>query len=210
MNNKAKYLIIYFILIFILYISTIHTYIQFYDIDRIGIKEFKEFYLSNQKMFFNNTYIFTIYLYINRTEYLSPIIAVRFNKIYNTNFIYNIILNSMFVTLFLFVTCFLTSFILNLTVDVKTLLYFIYLFLFFIKINSFYFLSYVLTSNHVVSLFLVILESTIILITYLCLGFIGIDLSDIIKIFVSPIYCLVVSIVITILSIRIANRKDCI
>lgn len=208
MSAKSKIISIYTIIVLIIYIVSEYSFMSIYNQSIMEESLFYNFYISPQKMLFNNTILFSVFLYLNRCEYLNTMVAIRYNRAYNKIIISKTLLICSIFVCYLYILYFISIFIFKIPIEVHAFFYIPCLFFFFLKINAIYNFIYSITSSYVLSFFFIVLEGFILLISYIGLGFVGINATNIINLVFNPFYCATLSCLFNIFVIILLQKRD--
>lgn len=208
MSTRTKKQIAFWVVCVLLYYSIFSNYQKFYKIQALDTDIFNEFMVSVQKMLFNNSIIYAVYMQIQKENFLTIEITLRYNKRSLNTLWLPSILHSLSFTAGMYTIWFLIALVNKLTVDFSIFRYFAPIFAYDFKISAVYLLIYVISKNNIYSFFAVIIWSVLLLIAYLGLGFVGIHISGFITFLLNPIYCIILALILLIVSTIIIRKRD--
>ncbi len=208
MSSKIKLLIIFWCVYLIVSFSILNSYQRFNDVLALDNELFELFVTSPQKMLFNNIIFYSVWLHLNKREFMNAFQIIRYNRSCIFTIWLPCVVNSLIFCFGIYITFLFLAFIKHLYIDLIIFTNLIMIITFFIKTSAIYILIYTITSRYVFSLFFILGETFLILIAYLGLGFINIDLTNQIKTLLNPVYSVLVSIVLLIVSSYRMLKKD--
>lgn len=208
MNCKIVKIICYFLLFLILYISIFKEYNNITNIQIMGITTFADIFLSKQKMLFNNTLLFATFLYITQNSFLKSVVIIRYEKNFTREIVLNSLIKCLAFTSLIYLSAFISFYFIFDNIDLGILRYSIVVLPFFLRISLIYNFIYYIKQNYTYSFIFVILESIIILIAYIGLGFVGINIEIVPDIITNPIYCLGISLALCVVITVTSRRRD--
>ena len=208
MKGRIVKNMLFFCLFLLLYISIFKQYKTITNAQIIDVEVFSDFFLSKQKMLFNNTLLFSTFLHINHNTFLKNIVVLRYEKNFTKEILLNSLIRSFVFVGFIYLSSFISSFFIFDNINFSILSCFTVLFPFFLRISLLYNFIYYIKQNYVYSFLFIILESLIILISYIGLGFVGIDIEFLPDLITCPVYCLGLSLALGCLILGTSKRRD--
>lgn len=208
MSTRIKLQIIYWTLYFLFTFSVISSAARFYEVFSFDVNHFELFVTSPQKMLFNNSFFFVIFIHLKKYEFQNTEQILRNNRSFMHNIFLPGLINSSIFTIGLYSSFFISCSILKINFSLDNLFPFFMIFMFCFKINSIYFFIYVFFEKYIFSLFFILSENFVILIAYLGFTFLNINLQPFISLFLNPFYSILISLILSILSCLKILKKD--
>ena len=208
MKGRTLKNILFFLILLILYISIFKEYKSITNNHMVDIVVFGDIFLSKQKMLFNNTLLFTTFLHINHNSFLKNMVILRYENNFTKEIIFNSSIKSIIYVVYMYLSAYISSLFIFDSIDFNVFFCFMELFAFFLRISLLYNFIYYIKQNYVYSFLFTILESLIILISYIGLGFVGINISFLPDLITNYVYCLVFSMILACIILGTSKRRD--
>lgn len=170
-KNKLIWMLFYIILLsyMIMQYATIHQFVIF---DSQMIYDLVE---SPQKLLFNTTILFILYLYISRVNFLEPELLIRYNRRLSKILIKHGIYSSIIYTFLTFSILILCSVIIGIPIQVGIylLLHILKLFIFCLYISFVYLSIYIISVKQILAFFVILTVNFLLLVSYVGLNYYG-------------------------------------
>ncbi len=128
-----------------------------------------------QKLLFNTTIVFILYLYISRVNFVQPELLIRYNKRFSMILIKHGVYSSVVYTLLTFIIMILGSAIVGISIQIGSylLLHILKLFIFCSYIYFVYLLIYIISYKHILAFFTIISVNFLLLVSYIGMNYYG-------------------------------------